>query len=114
MNQAAGVPLETDVRTVKQLLDAKADFVLIDCREADEHALVNIAGARLLPMSELQNRLADLQPDKDKHLVVHCHHGGRSLRVTNWLREQGFANVQSMAGGIDQWAVEIDPALARY
>jgi rhodanese-related sulfurtransferase len=45
---------------------------------------------------------------------VHCHHGGRSLRVVRWLREQGFSRAQSMAGGIDQWAVDIDPSLPRY
>jgi rhodanese-related sulfurtransferase len=46
--------------------------------------------------------------------VVHCHHGGRSLRVAHWLREQGFANAQSMAGGIDRWSQEIDPSVPRY
>ena len=114
MTRNTELPPETDVQTVKRLLDANDQFVLIDCREPDEHALVQIPGARLLPMSEIQNRVTELQADKHKHMVVHCHHGGRSLRVANWLREQGFANVQSMAGGIDQWAVEIDPALPRY
>jgi rhodanese-related sulfurtransferase len=40
--------------------------------------------------------------------------GGRSLRVAHWLTQQGFTNVKSMAGGIDQWAIQIDPALPRY
>jgi adenylyltransferase/sulfurtransferase len=65
-------------------------------------------------MSVIQDRVNELQPYKQKEIVVHCHHGGRSLKVTHWLRSQGFANVKSMAGGIDQWAVEIDPKLARY
>jgi len=65
-------------------------------------------------MSEIQNRLAELETHRDDDIVIHCHHGGRSLRVANWLRQQGFSKAQSMAGGIDQWAVEIDPSLPRY
>jgi rhodanese-related sulfurtransferase len=51
---------------------------------------------------------------REQPIVVHCHHGGRSLRVARWLREQGFRRAQSMSGGIEQWAVEIDSTLARY
>jgi adenylyltransferase/sulfurtransferase len=114
MAQPSNIPLEIDCRSVKAKLDSNADFLLVDCRERDEHEKVNIAQARLLPMSVIQERLGELEAHRNKEIVVHCHHGGRSLKVTHWLRGQGFANVKSMAGGIDQWAVEIDPKLARY
>jgi rhodanese-related sulfurtransferase len=65
-------------------------------------------------MSEMAERVGELEPYRDWRIVVHCHHGGRSLRVANWLRGQGFANAQSLAGGIDAWAAEIDPTLPRY
>jgi rhodanese-related sulfurtransferase len=107
-------PIETDCRTVKARLDARDPFLLLDCREPDEHQIVSIPGAMLLPMSQLQARAAELEPHRGKSIVVHCHHGGRSLRVANWLRSQGFDQAQSLAGGIDQWAVEIDPKLPRY
>jgi rhodanese-related sulfurtransferase len=55
-----------------------------------------------------------LAAHRDRRIVVHCHHGGRSLRVANWLRGQGFEQAQSMAGGIDAWSTEIDPAVPRY
>ena len=113
MSQSA-VPLEIDCQSVKAKLDAKDDFLFIDCREADEHATVHIAQAQLIPMSQLADRVGELAGYKDKSIVVHCHHGGRSLRVTNWLRNQGFAQTQSMAGGIDFWAQTIDPSLPRY
>jgi rhodanese-related sulfurtransferase len=45
---------------------------------------------------------------------VHCHHGGRSLRVTQFLRQRGFAQAQNMAGGIDAWSLRIDPTVPRY
>jgi rhodanese-related sulfurtransferase len=111
---AAPLPIEVDCRTVKEMLDAKQDFFLLDCREAEEHARVAIAAATLLPMSELTERLGELEPHRRQRVVVHCHHGGRSVRVTHWLRQQGFDQVQSMSGGIDRWAIEIDPSLPRY
>jgi rhodanese-related sulfurtransferase len=108
------LPVEIAPTEVKGMLDGKADFLMLDCREADEHAAAHIAQAVLLPMSELTERVSELEPHKNRRIVVHCHRGGRSLRVANWLRQQGFAGAQSMKGGIDQWAVEIDPTLPRY
>jgi rhodanese-related sulfurtransferase len=106
--------LEVAPVEVKRMLDDKADFLLLDCREADEHSTVHIAQAMLLPMSELAGRVSEIEAHRNGRIVVHCHRGGRSLRVANWLRQQGFAGAQSMSGGIDQWAVEIDPTLPRY
>jgi rhodanese-related sulfurtransferase len=108
------LPIEIDCRAVKSLRDAGRDFLLVDCREPDEQALVRIDGATLLPMSQLQDRLGELAPHRSRRIVVHCHHGGRSLRVVEWLRSQGFDRTQSMTGGIHQWAVEIDPSLPQY
>ena len=68
----------------------------------------------LIPMRTIPERLADLEPHRSGRIVVHCHHGVRSLRVARFLRERGFAIAQSMAGGIEAWAVEIDPAMPRY
>jgi len=45
---------------------------------------------------------------------VMCHHGGRSARVTMWLRANGFPQAVNLAGGIDDWAASVDPALPRY
>lgn len=107
-------PIEIDVHTVKAMLDRKDDFLLLDCRGEDEFKLVRIEGSQLLPMQELPQRVAELDAHKDRPVVVHCHHGGRSLRVTHWLRNQGFTNVRNMTGGIDAWAVEVDKDMARY
>ncbi|HEV3006511.1 MAG TPA: rhodanese-like domain-containing protein [Pirellulales bacterium] len=110
----AKLPMETTCQAVKAKLDAGDEFLLLDCRELDEHELVRIEGSRLLPMSQLMVRAAELEPYRSHEIVVHCHHGGRSLQVTQWLRQQGYSRVQSMAGGIDRWACEIEPQLARY
>lgn len=108
------LPLEVDVVSVKNLLDTAPQFLLVDCREQDEWDLVHIDAAKLLPMSQIQDRLAELTPHQARRIVVHCHHGGRSLRVAQWLRSQGYSQAQSMAGGIDAWSEQIDPALPRY
>jgi rhodanese-related sulfurtransferase len=108
------VPIETDCRTVRDDLAASQDLLLIDCREPDEHRVAAIAQARLFPMSEIESRVKEMEPHRDRRVVVHCHHGGRSLKVARWLREQGFSKAQSMAGGIDEWSREIDPAVPRY
>ena len=106
--------IEIEVDAVKQLIDEDADFVLLDCREQEEWDLVHINGALLIPMSEIQQRVGELTKHKDVHIVVQCHHGGRSLQVAHWLRNQGFDQSQSMRGGIDVWSQEIDSSLPRY
>lgn len=113
------VPIEINVKNVKKLLDeAKGNddkvFVLLDVREQQENDFASIDGSQLLPMSELKDRIGELQPFKDTHVVVHCHHGGRSLSVTQFLRQQGFTRVQNMTGGIDDWSLQIDSEVPRY
>ncbi len=107
-------PLEIDCLGVKRKLDAGEEFLLVDCRERDEHQLVHLPAARLLPLSELAERVHELEPHRNREIVIHCHHGGRSMKMTVWLRQQGFGNARSMAGGIDEWAEKIDPTLPRY
>src|SRR5689334_18956422 len=70
------LPPETDCRTCADKLKAGGKFVLIDCREQDEYNTVHIDGAVLLPMNELANRVAELEPYRDHDIAIHCHHGG--------------------------------------
>jgi len=111
---AANVPLEVDCRTVQQRLQRGDSFLFLDCREQDEYATAKISGAKLLPMSEIASRISEYESEKNSDVIVHCHHGGRSLRVAMWLRQQGFPKAQSMAGGIEQWSLQIDPTVPRY
>ena len=107
-------PLEIDCQAVKARLDSGEQFLFLDCREPDEYATAKILGTKLIPMSELAQRISELEPYRDSSIIVHCHHGGRSMRVTNWLRQQGFAQTTNMAGGIDQWSQQIDTSVPRY
>jgi len=86
---------------------------LIDVREPWEFATARIEGSLPMPMGEVPAR-AHQELDPEERMVVVCHHGIRSMNVTVWLRNQGFEQVQSLRGGIDAWAVEVDPAVGRY
>jgi rhodanese-related sulfurtransferase len=108
------LPIDIDVRTLKQMRDRDEKFTLLDCRELNEVATARIEGSLHIPMREIPSRLAELEPHKAGRIVTHCHHGGRSQRVTQFLRQQGFDQAQNLAGGIDAWSLEIDPTVPRY
>ena len=105
------VLLEIEPAAARTLL-AQQRATLLDVREPFEHAICQIAGSELLPMRDVSAALSRLP--RDRHLLVLCHHGGRSQRVTQFLRAQGFARVTNVRGGIDAWAQAVDPALQRY
>jgi len=104
--------IEISVREVKQRLDRGEKLLLVDVREPHEHAVCHIEGALLIPMGSIPAHLQRLDIDED--VVCFCHHGMRSLDVANWLRAQGVKSAKSMAGGIDRWSLEVDPAVPRY
>ena len=104
------IPLEIDVANAAQHLGEGA--LLLDVREPFEVAISAVAGSRHIPMRQIPESLPDLP--RDRLILVHCHHGGRSLRVTQFLRANGFTQATNVAGGIDAWAEQIDPGLPRY
>lgn len=99
---------------VKAMLDAGEDVTLLDCRTDKELAVAAIDGAVFLPMQEIPGRVDELDDYLDRKLVVFCHAGVRSMKVAMFLRDRGFDNVWSMAGGIDLWSQAIDNNVPRY
>jgi molybdopterin/thiamine biosynthesis adenylyltransferase/rhodanese-related sulfurtransferase len=108
---ATGIP----TLTVDQL-DARRrageTFTILDVREAHEAEIVRIPGARLFPLSQLPARMHEL--DTAVTYTLSCHHGTRSVQAYHALRDAGFGRLQVLAGGVDAWAVRIDPTLPRY
>ncbi|HXE30541.1 MAG TPA: rhodanese-like domain-containing protein [Terriglobales bacterium] len=86
----------------------------LDVRESWEYELVHLPDAALLPLGLLPERLAELAQTPEAEIICYCHSGMRSLTAADWLRRAGVARARSLAGGIDQWAREIDPSLPRY
>jgi sulfur-carrier protein adenylyltransferase/sulfurtransferase len=88
------------------------DLVLVDVREPHEWEIAHIEGARLIPLSQLPDRLGEL--DGHAEIITQCHHGARSLKALEILRGAGFGKVRSLAGGIDAWAERVERGMARY
>jgi rhodanese-related sulfurtransferase len=107
------VPFEITPPDVVQLRNSGEPFTLLDVREPQEIALASLPGATLIPMGEIPRR-AHQELDPEERIVVVCHHGVRSANVAMFLRQQGFDRAQSMAGGIDRYAREVDPSVGRY
>ena len=105
---------EITPRDFVQRRSAGEEIILVDCRTAAERDLARIADALHLPMHELTARLEGLRQFEAVPIVVHCHHGARSLQVTAALRQAGFDDVRSMAGGIHLWSLDVDPSVPVY
>ena len=88
--------------------------LLLDVRNPHEWGIANLAnfGAVLIPLSELSQRLDEL--DRDTSIVVYCKSGGRSAKARDLLQEFGFPTVSSLAGGVLRWADEVDSTLRKY
>ena len=119
MANVYGAP-EVSVQDLAEKLSQNGDFVLLDVRELHEIGTVALEPEQLvvLPLSELARmQLPALEEKglaKDDEIVVMCHHGVRSAQVTAWMRQNGWEDVWSLAGGIDAYAHEIDPEVGFY
>lgn len=87
-------------------------FTLLDVREDAEVKTASIPGALHIRMRDIPQRAAELPADRP--VVVMCHHGGRSERVTAFLHMHGLPNAVNLEGGIDAWSLRIDPSVPRY
>lgn len=103
---------EISVSKLKEMIDKKEDFQLIDVREEHEFDICNLNG-ELIPMGEVMDHVDKIS--KDKMVVVHCRSGKRSATVINALEQQhGYTNLYNLQGGILAWAAEIDPSMPSY
>ena len=101
---------EVSVGELRQGLQSR-EVLVVDVREPWEWEIARIAGSRHLPLGELPGRLGELDPHAE--IVTVCHKGKRSLQAQQLLQGAGF-RVRSLAGGIDAWAEEAEPEMARY
>jgi adenylyltransferase/sulfurtransferase len=104
--------LDITARDLATEMKTNQNLEVIDVREAHEWEICHIEGARLVPLSELPSRLNEIDGHKD--IVLHCHHGMRSMRALEVLKAAGFSRLRNLMGGIDAWAVNNDPSMARY
>ncbi len=109
---AAAEGWEITPEELRSLLDAKRPLRVVDVREPHEWEICHMAGAKLVPLSEFVQRIGEF--DSAEVMVLHCHHGTRSMKALELLRAAGFRKIKSLKGGIDAWAEKVDPGMARY
>jgi adenylyltransferase/sulfurtransferase len=109
----ASNPDEVSVQEMKRAIEnPKIGIKVIDVREPDEYQIAHIDGVPLFPLSTLQQRFTELDPNQQYY--IHCKSGVRSLRALQFLREQGFKYLKSVKGGISAWADEVDHSVPKY
>jgi rhodanese-related sulfurtransferase len=103
---------EITVRELKDKMDKKESFQLIDVREQFEYDIANISG-ELIPMRDIIEQYDRIETDKPA--IIYCRSGNRSAVVIHELENRfGFTNLYNLKGGIIAWANEIDPSVPKY
>ena len=110
--EAAPEGSEISVAVLKEWLDRGENIRVLDVREPHEAEICSIAGARLIPLATLPERLHEIDPAAT--IVVHCKSGARSARAVHLLRQAGLTRTYNLKGGILAWARDVDPSLATY
>jgi len=110
---------ETPVRElsaieVKRIAERGETFLLLDVRDSDEFEKAHIEGSTLVPVSQVEARLDELEAWRARPVVVQCHHGGRSAKACRILLQAGFTDVVALSGGIEAWSLTVDPDVPRY
>lgn len=102
---------EITVEELKQKIDAKEDFQLIDVRETFEYETSNLNGENI----PLANVLLEKDKiSKDKPVIIQCRSGKRSAQAIKLLENEGYTNLSNLQGGILAWKDEIDPDMIVY
>ena len=103
---------EVTVEELKDRLERKESFLLLDVREPQEFEICRIPGSLLIPLGDLPSRLSELEGRDD--MIVHCKSGVRSGKAVRLLHEAGYGKARNLRGGIIAWIDRIDPKLPKY
>ncbi|HET6485511.1 MAG TPA: ubiquitin-like small modifier protein 1 [Spirochaetia bacterium] len=107
-----GKEWEISPPALKDKLRSGEGLVILDVRNPEEAQISRIDGSILIPLGELPQRVSELSTADQ--IVVHCRMGGRSAKAVEFLRSVGFRKVKNLVGGINAWAEQVDPSMARY
>jgi rhodanese-related sulfurtransferase len=111
---------EITTTELSEKMKSEEKFILLDVRELSELGYAKLTDSRLevAPMSGLAEKglgaLSEAAQAQDAVIYVLCHHGSRSGQVAVWLAQQGWKNVFSVRGGIDDYARRIDKTVGMY
>jgi adenylyltransferase/sulfurtransferase len=100
------------VEELKQRLDRGDNVFVLDVRNPEEIQICRLPGSTVIPLPTLPQRFGEL--DRTREIIVHCKSGVRSQKAIHFLRQQGFANLKNLTGGILAWADRIDRTMLKY
>lgn len=109
---SAGEEWDITAEELASQLEAKQPLRLIDVREPHELEISSLEGAELIPLGQFASRLSELDSAED--IVLFCKAGTRSTRALEILASAGFQKIKNLKGGINAWAVNVDPSLPIY
>ena len=104
--------VEVTAEELKRVIESGKRITLLDVREPHEWEINRIEPARLTPLSQFEQFIAELDPNAD--IYLYCYKGKRSMTALQQLHDRGFKHLHSLAGGIDRWAKDVDPDMPRY
>jgi rhodanese-related sulfurtransferase len=108
------MPHEITVQELAERIAQGKPLKIVDVREDWEREICQIPGSIHIPMNSVPQKAYEFKVPEGVELVVYCHAGVRSMMVAGFLEQNGLQGVGSLAGGIDAWSVEVDPAVPRY
>lgn len=108
------MPRQMHPETLAKKLAVGEPVYLLDVREPWEHDHCRLPTSVHIPLGDLPQHLADVDPPPGATVVVYCHHGVRSLSGAAILEANGVKEAYSLAGGIEAWSTLIDPSVPRY
>lgn len=108
----AGSYTNVTVTQAKVMIDSNPSLVILDVRTQSEYDSGHIRNAKLIPVTELESRLNEL--NKNDEILVYCKSGGRSSTASQILVNNGFLHVCNMLGGITAWTGEGYTVYVKY
>ena len=91
----------------KRIMDSEEGYIILDVREQDEYDAGHIPGAILIPYTLIEEKAAEMLPEKDQLILVYCRSGRRSKIAAEALLELGYTNIKEF-GGIIDWPYETE------
>ncbi len=101
LRRGAGGP-SVNTLEATQLIN-RQDALVLDVREQAEYAASHILNSRILPLSQIEARIGDIEKFKDKPVIVYCATGNRSSTAAAVMRKRGFTSVFNLSGGFAAW-----------
>ena len=103
MMMKGGTPVKQLTPDEANQLIRQQDAIVLDVRNGGEIASGKVPHALNIPLGTLEARLFELEPYRNKPIIVNCQLGGRSLSACQILKNHGFTDIYNLKGGIAAW-----------